>query len=260
MQCNVLFHSFFDIYVCSNFLNCGTKVTFVLSTSFTGPLYLYYELTNFYQNHRRYILSKSIGQLQGQNLAQSAVELDCNPLYLNGSNLLNPCGLIANSFFNGTNLLHIFEGLDAYAVHTFYMYFCLYVHVDEFALISAASNPSTLTLDETNIALPTDKASLYAQVSGFKYVAASCSASGMVNSSTCVNYGLSAGCKCYVDTSTMQSYYFYYPNDDSTQYLYETYPNQISPIDGVTDEHFMVWMRTSSLPTFRKLYGKISGE
>jgi hypothetical protein len=23
------------------------------------------------------------------------------------------------------------------------------------------------------------------------------------------------------------------------------------------DEHFMVWMRTSALPTFRKLYGKI---
>ena len=24
-------------------------------------------------------------------------------------------------------------------------------------------------------------------------------------------------------------------------------------------EHFMVWMRTSALPTFRKLYGKLEG-
>lgn len=27
----------------------------------------------------------------------------------------------------------------------------------------------------------------------------------------------------------------------------------------MTDEHFMVWMRTSALPTFRKLYGKLEG-
>ena len=42
------------------------KVTFTISNSFNGPLYLYYELTNYYQNHRRYILSRSLGQLQGQ--------------------------------------------------------------------------------------------------------------------------------------------------------------------------------------------------
>jgi hypothetical protein len=44
------------------------------------------------------------------------------------------------------------------------------------------------------------------------------------------------------------------------QYLYETYPNQISPLKGVTDEHFIVWMRTAGLPTFRKLYGKIDSD
>jgi len=27
----------------------------------------------------------------------------------------------------------------------------------------------------------------------------------------------------------------------------------------ITNEHFIVWMRTAGLPNFRKLYGKISG-
>lgn len=52
-------------------------------------------------------------------------------------------------------------------------------------------------------------------------------------------------------------YLYYYPEDDTTQYLYETYPDQISPITGVTDEHFINWMRVEILPTFRKLYGVI---
>ena len=30
----------------------------------------------------------------------------------------------------------------------------------------------------------------------------------------------------------------------------------ISPLDGVKDEHFIVWMRTSGRAEFRKLYGR----
>jgi hypothetical protein len=66
---------------------------------------LYYRLTNFYQNHRRYVKSVDEAQLQGQNL--TAAELlnggSYTPLITapNGKPYY-PCGLIANSLFNGT--------------------------------------------------------------------------------------------------------------------------------------------------------------
>jgi len=70
---------------------------------------LYYRLTNFYQNHRRYVKSVDEGQLKGQNKSASQLESDggCTPLTTapNGKPYY-PCGLIANSMFNGTLLMN----------------------------------------------------------------------------------------------------------------------------------------------------------
>lgn len=213
------------------------QVQFEFDETVDSPVYLYYELENYFQNHRRYLSSRSIGQLQGEDLAESAVKLDCTPLYLNGSDLLNPCGLIANSFFN-----------DVFTVYS--------------------SSGVGVTLNETGIALPEDKDVLFDQVSGFQSTeltsaeatSAGCSEDSNYRPPTdpavCDDFSLNTECLCYTD-SNGQAYLFYYPSDDTTQYLYETYPNQISPINGVTDEHFIVWMRTAALPTFRKLYGML---
>ncbi|XP_065851966.1 ALA-interacting subunit 3 [Euphorbia lathyris] len=65
------------------------------------PIYVYYQLDNFYQNHRRYVKSRSDQQLRslsGENDTDA-----CKPENTNGGNAaIVPCGLIAWSLFNDT--------------------------------------------------------------------------------------------------------------------------------------------------------------
>jgi len=79
------------------------------------PILFYYRLTNFYQNHRRYVKSVDIDQLKGK--ARSAADIrsgDCTPLNVDEATGLPyyPCGLIANSMFNDTfdNLTALGQG------------------------------------------------------------------------------------------------------------------------------------------------------
>eukprot|EP00981_Chlorochromonas_danica_P001856 scaffold386_cov174-Ochromonas_danica.AAC.30 len=207
--------------------NVGRRcnVTFNVDDDVTGPIYVYYELRNFYQNHRRYVSSVDYTQMSGQSVSETTLDSTCVDKVKNGSLLLNPCGLIANSYFT-----------------------------DVFSLDSTASSPAnTFDLDESGITWKSDD-DKFKQPDDFK--SAQVSSLGV----SCSSVGLPSSCKNYTDPSSGQHYKFYYPSDDSTQYLYETYPGLISPIDGVTDDHFKVWMRTAAMPRFRKLYGKIHSD
>ncbi|PVU93265.1 hypothetical protein BB559_003364 [Furculomyces boomerangus] len=84
---------------------CSLRIP--IPVSVPAPIFLYYKLTNFYQNHRRYVKSFDKDQLNG--VARSASSLsggDCEPLStrtINGTTKpIYPCGLIANSVFNDT--------------------------------------------------------------------------------------------------------------------------------------------------------------
>ncbi|GIL56255.1 hypothetical protein Vafri_11601 [Volvox africanus] len=73
-----------------------------------APVFVYYELSGFYQNHRRYVKSRSDMQLAGKTKGL-ATNL-CNPQeYYNGTDSLpiNPCGLVAWSFFNDTYMMAV---------------------------------------------------------------------------------------------------------------------------------------------------------
>ncbi|KAI9218173.1 CDC50/LEM3 family [Blastocladiella britannica] len=75
---------------------------FTLPTTLVAPVFMYYRLTNFYQNHRRYVKSFDAGQLKGSTTTASVVS-NCAPLAKpdpNGNAVYYPCGLIADSMFS----------------------------------------------------------------------------------------------------------------------------------------------------------------
>ncbi|XP_071614724.1 cell cycle control protein 50C-like isoform X3 [Heliangelus exortis] len=80
---------------------CYCFVNFTLKEDILGDVFMYYGLQNFYQNHRRYMVSRSDAQLLGQNV--NIQKSYCAPFttYQNGTPMA-PCGAIANSMFNDT--------------------------------------------------------------------------------------------------------------------------------------------------------------
>nr|CAD2204663.1 unnamed protein product [Meloidogyne enterolobii] len=91
---------YYDI-ACENQLKFGSNICIFdisLEEDFLGDVYFYYELENYYQNHRRYMRSRNDLQMLGRLDEVS----DCSPFdYLDGTKIA-PCGAIANSMFNDT--------------------------------------------------------------------------------------------------------------------------------------------------------------
>jgi len=89
-------------------------IEITVSKTMKPPIYMYYQLTNYYQNHRRYVKSRSDQQLDGSVPGFAAV-IDCEPLRnapgIKGKDgLYFPCGLVANSWFNDTIELYDTDG------------------------------------------------------------------------------------------------------------------------------------------------------
>jgi len=214
-------------------------ITMVAPSYMKAPVHVYYRLSNFYQNHRRYVKSTSTSQLSGRS---NPVLKNCYPATSFNGTELNPCGMIANTMFN--DQIMVTSGQD---------------------------------VSYQNIAWATDP-KLYGQTPGFKSVqdnvrGATCGPnSGEVKkcSASVCQSALGAGfdgCKAYrcvagdyYGCTTGDYYVFYYPNDDTTRYLYEAYPEMVTPMKGVTEERFMVWMRLAALPTFRKMHAIINSD
>jgi virulence-associated protein VapD len=179
----------------------GSECTFPLEIKekIVAPVYVYYQLDNFYQNHRRYVKSRSFAQLQGSYLTPDKLT-DCDPIIKNkdlapqinsffrsktnftASELelpAMPCGLVAKSLFTDTYLFKTLAGVN-------------------------------IPIDEKGIAWQSD-----------------------------IDYKFKN-----------------FANGTLVNGVAKNWPD-VQWWD-MTDEHFIVWMRTAGLPNFRKLYGKIT--
>lgn len=130
----------------------GTKtcnVTITAPKDMDPPIFVYYELDNFYQNHRRYVKSVSAGQLDGDFGSPTT---DCDPLNKapNGKTLF-PCGLIANSMFNGGSVC----GCDPQFVRVRLWL----LPADTFTLTN-----TSFSLNEKDISWPSDRKTKYKEL------------------------------------------------------------------------------------------------
>lgn len=101
--------------ICSGITYCPLNIT--IQQNLTEPIFLYYQMTEMYQNHRKYLKSKSYEQLKGGEYLSAGELDDCEPVIYNkhiprdtslDGTVLDPeapafpCGLIAKTMFNDT--------------------------------------------------------------------------------------------------------------------------------------------------------------
>ncbi|EPQ28330.1 uncharacterized protein PFL1_04157 [Pseudozyma flocculosa PF-1] len=180
---------------------------FSVPAQLDASVFLYYKLTNYYQNHRRYVKSFDSDQLLGKAVSRSTIDGgECKPLDIDDASgkIIYPCGLIANSVFN-----------DTFA---------------DPVLLNVAGGDSqnqTYVMSERGIVWPGERD---------KYKPTSYSANDIVPPPFWTGAGAGGA--------------FGFPQGYSNGTIFDPSDN----------EHFMVWMRTAGLPTFRKLYKRNDAE
>ncbi|KAK6227511.1 LEM3/CDC50 family protein [Colletotrichum tabaci] len=91
--------------ITKNYTMC--TIDFFLPDDLQPPVLFYYHLTEFHQNHRKYVTSLDKSQLKGKDVSRGSVKDSCFPVTSSGRDggeekVIYPCGAIANSIFNDT--------------------------------------------------------------------------------------------------------------------------------------------------------------
>lgn len=88
-------------YIKNDATNKTCTKKWIVEHKMKAPIFIYYQLDNYYQNHRRYVKSRNDKQLRNKG-----AEWETNNCYpedkTKGNEPIVPCGLIAWSLFNDT--------------------------------------------------------------------------------------------------------------------------------------------------------------
>jgi len=199
--------------------NCQCEHEFVIGEKdMVAPVFMYYELDNFFQNHRRYVESRDNTQLKGKleeeptscfDFTYGTGEKRCSEKNGEGCKTIVPCGAIANSFFNDAITLKSKNN-------------------------ETGADWQEVKLNNTGIAWPSDKKYKFNNPAGAE---------------ECKNKGTKEeqkDCLCKLFEN-------YAKPTEWPKKLCELDPDNIDN-NGLQNEDLIVWMRTAALPNFRKLY------
>merc|ERR1712196_45042 len=243
--------------------SCLKKVEVEITEDMDSPVYLYFELSNFYQNHRRYVKSRNDNQLMSNSDATTTDQ--CSPIDKTASDVpIYPCGLIAWSVFNDTIYAYNPNG----ATHSYYA---------DYIMVRDKDSSSCTT--SNGIAWSSDKDDKFEKLS----TCPGNSGDGMgqtLSPAIAMPYDTYKYYMCSGSEGTCQPGNTPYDNDGKPQPSFSTCFDY-TPSTGtsmaygsttgtlkttcalsnrcadISNEEFIVWMRTSGLPTFRKLHRKI---
>jgi len=199
--------------------NCQCEHEFVIGEKdMVAPVFMYYELDNFFQNHRRYVESRDNTQLKGKLEEDPTSCFDftygtgterCAEKSGEGCKTIVPCGAIANSFFNDKITL-------------------------TYKTNESDADWQEVKLNNTGIAWPSDKKYKFNNPAG---------AEECKNKETKEEQ---KDCLCKLFEN-------YAKPTEWPKKLCELDPDNIDN-NGLQNEDLIVWMRTAALPNFRKLY------
>lgn len=238
---------------------CVTEVSFEVAKTLKAPVYVYYGLDNFFQNHRRYSNSKSDAQLAGQHVSSDAIATTTSPLTYPGEvrHLGERAINVLGTVMHYNELVYAPAGLIPWSM--FNDSFTLYRVTDDGALGTAS--PRRLICNGSAFSRFTN-----APLEG----AGRCHKKGVAwTSDVEAKYG-----KPHFPAPTQRQTVWSaprwaydaadgdvnphppanLPSDDAfyNNGWYADEPGHRIPV--TTDEDLMVWARIASLPKFRKLY------
>jgi hypothetical protein len=209
-------------------------IEFDIKEDMPGTVYVYYELDNFYQNHRRYVKSRMDAQLR---------------------NALGEASGLSDEDGKGiTKALEKFGKDDT---------------IENWAKVFGRCEPMQLPAGvPTTCKYGTNVTGKPCKVLWPCGLIASSFFNDVFNSTvkSWTEKGISWDSdrqKKFINPKEWKNADFKKGSDSVYQYLHQRYPkfNELTggslEEEGVENEHFIVWMRTAGLPTFRKLYARI---
>lgn len=221
------------------------------------PIFLYYHIEGFLQNHKRYVSSRDDKQLQAATA--EGLESTCAPLDKSADGRpLYPCGLVAGSVFNDTFALTVLE--EAGKLRLVKAETSAEAIADsadlqgKFKNLDPEKDENQKKLDMWIIRQFPPVECVQVEFSG-EYVPVSVAMESVTGPDGKAKVSIP---KCKGYTSGNPTCEFVRKGQQFDCEKDSQYKMQKVKDWGVENGHFISWMRVAGLPTFRKLYAKIT--